>query len=84
LNVAEVPVPEGSLLVGKPVPELHLERHYNLIFLGIVDGKQNQHFVYSRETRESRLEAGDILMLIGPADAIGDLQRDLAQKSGLV
>ena len=37
LNVAEVPVPEGSSLVGKPVPELNLEQHYNLILLGVVD-----------------------------------------------
>ena len=78
LNVAEVPVPEGSSLVGKPVPELNLEQHYNLILLGVVDRLQRQHFVYSQETRDSRLEPGDILMLIGPADAIGDLQRDLA------
>ncbi len=78
LNIAEVPVPEGSPLVGKPIPELDLERHYDLILLGVVDREQAQHFVYSQATREIRLEAGDVLMVIGPADAIGDLQRNLS------
>lgn len=78
LNIAEVPVPVGSPLVGKPVTELSLERHYDLILLGLVDRKQTQHFVYSQATRELRLQAGDILMVIGPTGAIGDLQRDLS------
>ena len=78
MNIAEVPVPEGSPLFGKPVPELDLERYYELILPGLVDREQSEHFVYSQEARESRLEAGHILMVIGPADAIGDLQRDLA------
>jgi len=81
LNVAEVPVPEGSGLVGRPVPELDLESSYDLILLGVVDRALEEHFVYSQTAQNTRLQPGDILLVIGPADAIGFLQRDLLEES---
>lgn len=80
LNVTELQIPIGSPFVGRAVSELKLESHYNVILLGIVDLDLEEHFVYSQAVQRSRLQAGDILVLIGPMDANADLKKDLLPK----
>jgi voltage-gated potassium channel len=75
LNLAEVPA--GSGLAGCRVGMLDLESHYDLILLGVVDQEHQEHFVHGPNTQERVLTAEDILLVIGPADAIASLQEDL-------
>jgi voltage-gated potassium channel len=76
LNIAEVPA--GASLAGRRVGELDLEARYELILLGMVDQDHREHFVYGPGTRDRSVQAGDILLVIGPADAITALKGDLA------
>ncbi|MCB1788310.1 MAG: TrkA family potassium uptake protein [Chromatiaceae bacterium] len=80
LNIAEVTVPGGSALVDRALSELELERNYELILLGVVDRQMEEHFVYSQTAEDMRLQPEDILVVIGPGDAIARLQRDLAEQ----
>jgi len=77
LNVTELQIPAGSPFIGRPVSELELESRYNLILLGTVDRNMEEHFVYSQRVQNARLQAGDILVVIGPRDAGASLRQDL-------
>jgi len=77
LNVTELQIPAGSPFIGRLVSELELETQYNLILLGMVDRKLEEHFVYSQKVRNARLQAGDFLVVIGPMDASASLREDL-------
>ena len=77
LNVTELQIPSGSPFIGRLVSVLELETRYNLILLGMVDRKMEEYFVYSQRLKNTRLQAGDILVVIGPMDASASLKRDL-------
>lgn len=77
LNVTELPIASGSPFIGRRVSELKLEDNYNLILLGTVNRKMEEHFVYSQRVPNARLQAGDILVVIGPRDAGASLRQDL-------
>ncbi len=77
LNVTELQIPAGSPFIGRLVSELELETQYNLILLGMVDRKLEEHFVYSQKVHNARLQAGDFLVVIGPMDASASLREDL-------
>jgi K+/H+ antiporter YhaU regulatory subunit KhtT len=79
--VAELPLPDDSFLIGRPVVESGIDQAYELILLGVVDQSLEEHFVHSPGTQSMRLRAGDILVVIGPADAIEKLRRNL-EKNG--
>lgn len=81
LNVAEVSLPSGCHLEGRRVAELGLESSYNLVLFGVVSTDDREHFVYEPEAHEITLGEGDMLLVIGPTDAIADLKRDLESAS---
>jgi voltage-gated potassium channel len=77
LNVTELQIPAGSPFIDRLVSGLELETRYNLILLGMVDRKLEEHFVYSQKVKNTRLQAGDFLVVIGPRDASANLKQDL-------
>jgi len=77
LNVTELQIPAGSPFIGRLVSELELETQYNLILLGMVDCKLEEYFVYSQRVKNTQLQAGDFLVVIGPRDASASLKQDL-------
>jgi len=79
LNVAEIPLPKDSPLLGKPVAEIGIEKCYDLILLGVVGQDKSEHFIYSQTAQETITRAGDILVVIGPTDAINALQEHLTE-----
>ena len=81
LNVTELQIPPDSPFIGRLVSELELESHYNLILLGMVDRKLEEHFVHSQAALHTRLQVADILVVIGPADASAALRRDLSAEA---
>ena len=76
LNLAGIPVIEGSMLADTRLCDLRLARDYNLIVTGVVDQDMGQKFIVSTEGGRHRLASGDTLLVIGPADAIERLRAD--------
>jgi voltage-gated potassium channel len=79
LNIAEIPILESAFLIGRRVADAGLERDYDLILLGVVDSDGNEFFVFSPNASDTRLNKGDILLVIGPTAAIEKLRGDLEE-----
>ena len=77
LNLAEVSIPEDSFLIGKPLTDRGLEAQYDLMLLGLVDRSGQEYFLHSPSAQDHRLQAGELLLVIGPARAIQTLLQDL-------
>lgn len=77
LNIAEIPITEGSFLDGVLVGEADLESGYEVILTGLVDQNQKEYFIHGKEVADIRLETGMILLVIGPTAAIEHLKRDI-------
>lgn len=83
LQVGEVTITRGSFVDGLCVEDLSLRDHYNLVLLGVVDRELGDEFVFRTRGLNHRLEAGDTLVVIGPATEIQKLQRDLSNGTRL-
>lgn len=77
LRVAEVTIPERSILIGKMVSELNLNVDYNLILIGILDKELNDDFHFVMGEQQHKLTVGDVLVLIGPSRAIRLFSKEL-------
>jgi len=77
LNIAEIPVPQGSFLDGVCVGRTDLGSHYDLVLTGLVDQDGREHFIHEKDVPEMPLKPETILLVIGPADAIERLKQDL-------
>lgn len=77
LNMAEVIVPATSFLQGMLVSQLELNKHYNLILLGIINKQISDHMHFVAEEADRRLEAGDTLVILGPSREIRTFKKDV-------
>ena len=77
LNIAEIPVIEGSFLDGLPVGQADLESRYDLILTALVDQQRKEHFIHGKDVADILLGPDTILLVIGPASAIEKLKEDL-------
>ena len=77
LEIAEIPVPAGSFLDGVPLNELDLGERYDLVVLGVVDRAYGDHLIFATDTRRHRIDADDVLVVIGPSEALDRLRADL-------
>jgi di/tricarboxylate transporter len=68
LKVIEVVVPRDSRLEGRSADDVRLLRRYGVTLLGI--SRQGKRF--RDRVRRLPIEAGDILLLLGPADRVED------------
>ncbi|WP_456373725.1 potassium channel family protein [Thiolapillus sp.] len=83
LDIAEVHVEPGSFLHGKYLDELSLDERYDLIVLGVVDRNYGDHLIFATDPRRHRMDAGDVLVIIGPEEAFARFHNDLnAELSG--
>ncbi len=81
LGVMELEVVEGSFLDGRRLGELNLSSHYNLILLGVVDRELGDEFLFATGNVDHRLDARDVLVVIGPTGEIERFRQDsLPQK----
>ena len=65
----EVAVPQGSRLVGRTASELRLRYRRGVILLGVSRSGQK----FRERLREVRIEAGDLLLLLGPEETLDDV-----------
>ena len=77
LQLAEIPVPEGSKYLGLNYCQLRLNERFGLIVIGILDPESGKELLFSRGGFTHRLRAGDALVVIGPAPAIAAFRESL-------
>jgi voltage-gated potassium channel len=77
LNIAEIEVPPGSDLERKKTSELGLEKHYNLILIGVIAKEYGDELRFAIDSTEHILDAGDILVILGPARDIRAFKKDI-------
>jgi voltage-gated potassium channel len=77
LNMAQVPITRESFLDGRAIGDLRLRDFYDLVLLGMVDRTLGDEFIFRTRGLRHCLNAGDILVIIGPRAEIDRLKRDL-------
>ncbi len=77
LHLAEVVIPENSYLENAQINRLQLSSHYNLILIGIVNKQISDHLSFVVEEADPRLNAGDILVILGPSREIKAFKKDV-------
>jgi len=77
LDLAEVRIPEGSPLDGTHLSGLDLAGEYNLVLLGVVDRDLSDAFVFATAGIDHRLDAGDVLVVIGPEGEVRRLKEQI-------
>jgi di/tricarboxylate transporter len=71
LSLIEVVVPEGSRIEGRSALSLGLLRRHEITLLGV--SRQGRRF--SDRVRKLEIKAGDILLLLGPAEGIAEISQ---------
>jgi di/tricarboxylate transporter len=73
LELMEVVVPPGALIEGRSARSLHLRRRYGVHLLGV--SRQGRRF--RERVRQLEIQAGDVLLLLGPGEALADVAQSL-------
>jgi len=79
IDLAEVEIPADSPLQGTRLDDLQLQQRYNLIILGVVDLELGGDLIFSHSGVEHKLDAGDLLVVIGPHGEIARLREAIAE-----
>jgi voltage-gated potassium channel len=77
VDIAEIEIPASSSLSGTPLEDLHLDKRYNLIVMGLVDLELGSELIFSSSGVKHLIDAGDMLVVIGPAEEITRLREDV-------
>lgn len=77
LHLAEVVIPENSYLQNRHASQLELNTHYNLLLIGIVNKQVSEQLHFTAEEMDRRLNAGDILVILGPSREIRAFKKDV-------
>lgn len=70
LQMAEVAIPEGSPLSAKNITQLALDKHYNLLPIGVVNKQAGDQMMFAVDAPNRLLNVGDILVVLGPSREI--------------
>jgi voltage-gated potassium channel len=82
IDIAEIEIPEASVLAGMLLSELELNKKYDLIVLGVVDLELGNQLIFSNSGVDHRLDAGDILVVIGGRQEIERLKQGVSAEGG--
>ncbi|MEM8950419.1 MAG: SLC13 family permease [Pseudomonadota bacterium] len=69
ITMIEVVVPEGALIEGRSALTLGLLYRHGVSLLGV--SRQGRRF--SERVRRLKIEAGDVLLLLGPSERLGEI-----------
>jgi len=69
ITMVEVVVPEGALIEGRSALTLGLLYRHSVTLLGV--SRQGQRF--TDRVRRLKIEAGDVLLLLGPSERMGEI-----------
>ena len=82
LNLFQVEIPPGSRLAGAMLDDLDLRGSYNLVLLGVVDKERGDDLIFATKGVNHHLDAGDVMVVIGPMGEIERFSRDISKKGG--
>ncbi|WP_020562878.1 potassium channel family protein [Methylosarcina fibrata] len=77
LNIAEIEIPVGSRLERCRLSSLRLNERHNLILIGVVDKELGNELHFAVGDKEHVLNAGDVLVVMGPAEEIKEFKEQL-------
>lgn len=79
IDTREVEIEKGSFLDGKFIRDIDFKEEFNLILIGIIDKETGNDFVFVTRGKNHKMDAGDILVLIGYKDDISQLIKDMKE-----
>ncbi len=79
IDFVEIEVPKNSFLDGKFINELDLKKEYNIILLGLIDVEFADKFIFATRGVNHKIDAKDILLLIGKKDELNNFKEKLLQ-----
>lgn len=77
LRLEEAPIPAGSALAGQSLAQARIPQQTGLIVLAVRRAGSTRAFLYNPGP-ETRLEAGDVLIVLGHPDQVGALREFVA------
>jgi len=77
LTFKEITIPKGSFLDGVNLKDIPLQKEYGIIVIGIVDKELGERFIFVTRGISHKLDAEDILVVIGHKDDIARFEADL-------
>jgi len=77
LELAEIEIPQGAFLDGKYMDQICLKQEYDLLMLGILDREMGEHFVFNVSRFNHKVDAGDIIVVIGTLSDIEKFKKAL-------
>jgi voltage-gated potassium channel len=81
IDIAEIEIPEESRLSGVMLNDLQLGKRFNLIVTGVVDLELSNRLIFANSGVAHKLDAGDILVVIGSAGEISRLKQAISEES---
>jgi len=79
LKMAQIEIPKGSCLENTKTSDLKLNEQHNLILIGVVDRELGDHLHFAIREKEHCLDAGDVLVVMGPAREIKSFKKQVGQ-----
>ena len=77
LNIAQIEIPKNSCLENTDASELKLNEKHNLILIGVVDKELGDELHFAIGEKQHRLNAGDVLVVMGPAREIRHFKEEV-------
>ncbi|MCG7992825.1 MAG: NAD-binding protein [Candidatus Thiodiazotropha lotti] len=82
IDIAEIEIPDSSVLAGMSLSDLELNKKYDLIVLGVVDLELGNQLIFTNSGVDHHLDAGDILVVIGCKQEIERLKQGVSADAG--
>ena len=80
ITFKEITVPPGSFLDGKNINDFNWSEEFRVILIGIVDKELGNRFIFVTRGINHKIDAGDILVLIGKKKDIERFEKLLGVK----
>ncbi|WP_200762169.1 potassium channel family protein [Nitrosophilus alvini] len=77
----EIEIRKNSFLDGKYIKQIDLKKSFNLILVGVVDKEMGNKFVFITRGINHKLDAGDILVVIGKKNDIEKFKTELKKSA---
>lgn len=77
LNMAEITIPENSILDKTSTQNLCIHEKYNLFLIGVVDKELGEKLYFSLGEQDHMLDVGDILVILGAHRDIKHFKKEI-------
>jgi len=77
LNMAEITIPDYSILDKTLTSQLNLNKGYNLFLVGVVDKELGDKLYFSLGEQDHMLDVGDILVILGAKRDIRKFKKEI-------